>query len=104
MRLQTELQKVKINSGATFRRNKYGQQRSWSSSEKLYLKTLAKELNNEETIQNQLNQLSVNACPDWPKVDLDVSELSSTIQQLKMEILKLTQNGKYYFFCCLNIS
>lgn len=27
---------------------------------------------------------------DWPKLDCHINELSGTVQQLKMEILKLT--------------
>lgn len=54
---------------------------------------------NEESMKNRFNRLSSMIYNNWPKLDCDTSELSTTVQQLKMEILKLsTQMGKHQIY------
>lgn len=104
MRLETELQlglqSIKPSDEmAAVRRTRYGQKRSWSSSEKMNMK-LHHPGNQElkDSMQHNVTAVvdhadNVSRRPsDWPRLDPEHVELSATVQQLKMELLKLTGN------------
>ncbi|RWS07667.1 uncharacterized protein B4U79_01078 [Dinothrombium tinctorium] len=97
MKLQTELHRAKwqtvaraLDNTATAenKRDWFAQRRSWSSSERLNFNKITREIKNLE-LRNKLDQLSSLVHNDLPKIDFDSSELTNTIQQLKIELLKL---------------
>lgn len=105
MRIQTELESLKWQTSkrAALRRSRYGQRRSWSSSERLFHRVI--EL--DETAEVRSSNCELAAAPsmrgssyefvefpssdlsDWLKVDEESGSISDTVQLLKLELLKL---------------
>uniref|UniRef100_T1L4Z3 Uncharacterized protein n=2 Tax=Tetranychus urticae TaxID=32264 RepID=T1L4Z3_TETUR len=97
MKMKTELHSTQLQDGnrtinvptANIKRTQYGQRRSWSSSERLNYK--------QTGIKGYHSGLDVDSwiiSEDWPKIQKETSELSETVQQLKMELLKLASQAQ----------